>query len=728
MSLSRRDFLKLATVAAGGTAISVPIFKSVMAMGKKPETVASNIPTFCEICFWNCGEIARVENGKVVKLEGNPTDPSSRGKLCARGNAGMGSLYDPDRLKHPMLNVGKRGEPKWKKVSWDEALGFIAEKMTKIKATYGPEAVALISHGTGGSFWKYLLKAYGSQNSTAPSFAQCRGPRDIGYTLTFGAGPGSPEQIDLANSKFIVLIGAHLGENAHNSQVQDFVEGIARGAKLVVVDPRFSTAAGKATWWLPIKPGTDIALLLAWINIIVQEKLYDKEYINKYAIGLKELKEEVKTYTPEWASKETEIPADIIVETVREMSRYKPSVVVHPGRHTAWYGDDTQRSRAMAILTALMGSWGREGGYYFPTKVAGIPEYPNLPSPPEPQRLKLSGDWPYAVEATTTSLRKTTITGKPYPVKGWIAYDCHILKTLPNQKETIEAIKNLDLMVVVDVLPYAHIDWADVILPECTYLERYDDLKVGKGKVLSVTIRQPVVQPMYESKPSWWMVRELGIKLGLEAYFPYKDIEEYLKARLDAKSIRFEELKEKGTITFPDTANPFITSGNEPEFDTDSGKIELYSKALKEQGFDPVPKYKRPEMPPEGYFRLLYGRSPLHTFSRTVNNQWLWELYKENELWINAKRAKALGFKNGEYVVLINQDGARSNRIKLKATERIREDCVYMVHGFGHNSKETKKAYKKGADDQSLITRYAIDPLMGGTGMRVNFVKIIKEA
>ncbi|NTU43363.1 MAG: molybdopterin-dependent oxidoreductase, partial [Nitrospirales bacterium] len=332
MGLSRRDFLKLSTATTAVAGLTgVPIFKSVMAMGTNPEVVPSYVTTFCEICFWNCGAIARVENGKVVKLDGQPGNPASRGKLCARGNAGMGSLYDPDRLKTPMLNVGKRGEPKWKSVSWDEALSFIAGKMGKIKETYGPEAVSLISHGTGGSFWKELLYAYGSHNYTAPSFAQCRGPRDIGYMITFGAGPGSPEQIDMANSKFIVLIGSHLGENAHNSQVQDFVEGISKGAKLVVVDPRFSTAAGKANWWLPIRPGTDMALLLAWINIIVNEELYDKEYIAKYAMGLNELKAEVAQYTAEWASKETDIPAATIVETAREMARFKPGVVIHPG-------------------------------------------------------------------------------------------------------------------------------------------------------------------------------------------------------------------------------------------------------------------------------------------------------------------------------------------------------------------------------------------------------------
>ncbi|MFA5354535.1 MAG: molybdopterin-dependent oxidoreductase [Thermodesulfovibrionales bacterium] len=730
MGITRRDFLKYTGLASASAGVAgVPYFKSVMAMGTKPEKEATYVNTFCEICFWNCGAVAKVVDGKVVKLEGQPGNPASKGKLCARGNAGMGSLYDPDRLKTPMLNVGKRGEPKWKKVSWDEALTFIAGKMAKIKETYGPEAVSLISHGTGGSFWKELLYAYGSHNYTAPSFAQCRGPRDIGYLVTFGAAPGSPEQIDMGNSKFIVLIGSHLGENAHNSQVQDFVDGISKGAKLLVVDPRFSIAAGKANWWLPIRPGTDMALLLAWINVIVNEELYDREYIGKYAMGLNELKAEVAQYTPEWAAQETDIPAATIVATAREMARYKPGVVIHPGRHTAWYGDDTQRGRAMAILTALLGAWGREGGNFFPTKEKGtIAPYPNIPALPEPEKPNLTGSWPYALEATTTAMRATTISGDPYPVKGWLVYGSNIMKTMPNQKETIEALRKLDLVVVVDIMPFEHIDWADVVLPEATYLERYDDIKVGKGKSLMYAIRQPVVQPMFESKPSWWIVKELSRKMGLEAYFPWKDMEENIKTRLEAAGVSFEELKKKGTIGFPDTAKPFITADNEPEFGTDSGKIELYSKALKDKGFDPVPKYTRPEMPPSGYFRLIYGRSPLHTFSRTTNNQWLAELYGENVLWLSARKAQSLGLKNGEYVVLENQDGAKSNKIKVKATERIREDCVYMVHGFGNRSKDLTRAYNKGADDQSLITRYAVDPLMGGTGMRVNFVKIVKEA
>jgi thiosulfate reductase/polysulfide reductase chain A len=370
MGFTRRQFLKAAGIATGAGLLSDSLFTSVLAMGTKPEGVVTSVPTYCEICFWKCGAFARVVDGKVVKLEGNPIHPNSRGKLCARGNAGMGLLYDPDRLKSPMISTGARGEGKFKKASWDEALNYVAEKMEKIKKTHGPEAVALFAHGCTGSHFTQLMSAYGSPNITMPSFAQCRGPRDVGYELTFGLAPGSPERVDMVNSKVVVLFATHLGENMHNSQVQDFAESVARGAKFIVVDPRFSTAAGKAEHWLPIRPGSDMALILAWTNLIIQNNWYDKAYLDRYATGFPELATAVKPYTPEWAAKETDIPAATIVETARLMGINKPSVCIHPGRHATWHGNDVQRARSMAILTALLGSWGREGGMFFPTKTA----------------------------------------------------------------------------------------------------------------------------------------------------------------------------------------------------------------------------------------------------------------------------------------------------------------------------------------------------------------------
>ena len=229
--------------------------------GRRGNEHVELIATNCEMCFWRCGVLAEVKDGKVLKLQGNPNHPMTKGKLCARGNAGTQLLYDPDRLKYPQVRTGSRGAGKFKRVSWDEALDQFAGKLKEIKQKYGPEAVAVFPHGVGSGFFATLMKAYGTPNAAETAFAQCFGPRDVAYLLTFGRPVGSPEPVDLEESKLIVLIGSHIGENIFTSQVTAFSEGLSRGAKLLVVDPRFSTAASKANWWLPIRPGSDIALL-----------------------------------------------------------------------------------------------------------------------------------------------------------------------------------------------------------------------------------------------------------------------------------------------------------------------------------------------------------------------------------------------------------------------------------------------------------------------------------
>ncbi len=226
--------------------------------------------------------------------------------------------------------------------------------------------MALFSHGIGGTFLKHTMKAYGTPNLTAPSYAQCRGPRDVGFKLTFGEDVGSPERTDIRNARCLVLIGSHLGENMHNTQVQEFAEAIGAGARIIAVDPRFSVAASKADWYLPIKPGTDIALLLAWMNVLVSEELYDRDYVEAHGFGFEAFAAEVAPFTPEWAYTRDRHRAAVIRETAREMARHRPATLVHPGRHVTWYGDDAQRSRAIALLNALLGSWGRKGGFCVP--------------------------------------------------------------------------------------------------------------------------------------------------------------------------------------------------------------------------------------------------------------------------------------------------------------------------------------------------------------------------
>jgi len=731
--ITRRKFIQIGGATAGVAAVGSGLTTRWWGLDGNPvEDPATDgdqvVATFCELCFWNCGQLAHVKDGKVTKLTGNPEHPLSRGMLCPRGAGATGLLYDPDRLKKPLIRTQKRGDDVFQEVSWDAALNKVGEGLLEVRKKHGPEAVALFTHGFGGAWFKWFMKVWGSPNIGAPSYGQCRGPREAGFSLTYGAGLGSPEPLDIANARVITLIGSHLGENMHNTQVQELAEAVGSGAQLVVVDPRFSVAAGKAKYWLPIKPGTDIALLLAWMNVIVEEKRYDAEYLARNAEGFDQLKAHVAGKTPEWAYPITGLRPELVRESARFIASARPASLIHPGRHVTWYGDDAQRSRAIAILAALLGNWGRRGGYLATGKMAlaGYPvKPPALQMRPAADKPK-AGGFPVAEEVLASGLCDASKPGfAAYDMKAWIVYGTNLIQALPAQKETIAAIQNLDLLVAIDVLPAEICGWADVVLPEATYLERDDDLSAPAWKQPFVAVRQPAVEPMYESKPGWWIAQEMGKRVGLGQFFPWKTGREYVDARLEASGLDAAALRRKGALLGKRIAT-CEEEGAAPPISTPNGKIQLRSEELAKLGFDPLPSFYPPEEGPPGMFRLLMGRAPTHTFGRTTNNRLLAEPFPENEVWVNADVARSLPtpVKNGDWVILVNQDGIRSGPVRAKVTERIRGDCVYMVHGWGHTAKGLRYARGRGASTSELTTRYKVDPIMGGTGMNVNFVKV----
>ena len=726
---TRRDFIKISGYSAVGSVVSGKLINGKsQPESTPPESNVKKTPTFCAMCTYKCAGWAYTRDGAPWKITGHKDDHHSNGRLCTKGSGGWGTYTDPDRLRTPLIRTGKRGEQYFREASWDEAFEYIASKLKKIAEEHGPECVALLTHGSDGSFFKQLLKAYGSSNIAAPSYGSCRGPREEAYILTYGEPVDSPERTDMSNSKCLVFIGTHIGENTHSSQVKEFGDALSNGATIITVDPRFSVAASKSDYWLPIKPGTDMALLLAWINVIISEELYDKKFVKNNTTGFELLKSHVAKYTPEWAYTETTIKPDVIRKTARVMAKNAPATLVHPGRMVVWYGDDTQRVRTGAILNALLGNWGQKGGFFNPLK-ADVPGYPHPPYPKPSKTWKdaFPGKYELANLALSSGICYASIPSvdKSCSFKGWIVYGTNAMRTMPDRAKTLEAIQSLDLLVAVDILPMEITGWADVVLPECSYLERYGELRVTSGKKAQIALRMPAADPLYNSKPSWWIVKKLADKLGLNEYFKWKNIEEYLDFRLKKAGTSLKELKNKGVITVADDTPIYYDKNEIIEFDTDSGKVELYSQLLEEHGFDPIPVYKKHESPPEDYFRLLVGRSPFHAFGRTTNNPILTQLQNENHVWINTLTARDWDLKNDQYIKLENQDGVVSNKIRVKVTERIRPDSVYMVHGFGHTNKFLKKAYMRGADDSTLITKVHTDKIMGGTGMRGNFITFI---
>lgn len=732
---TRREFIKISALGVGAAAIAsqankfglgVPLFAS-STEGENSEATQV-IPTYCEVCFWKCAGWAHVDsNGKILKITGNNSDPLCNGRLCPRGTGGVGMVYDDNRLKTPLIRVEENGKQTYRKASWDEALEYIAGKMKDVAAKHGPESIALFNHGSAGAHFSHLLKAFGSSTISAPSYAQCRGPREVGFETTFGSQIGSPEPTDIRDTGCLVLIGSHLGENMHNSQVQEFSDAIDKGATIITVDPRLSIAANKSKYWLPIKPATDNALLLAWIHVLIYDELYNKEYVEKHTTGLELLKEHVKSFTPEWAYGITTIEPAVIRRTAKEMADAAPSVIVHPGRHVTWYGDDSQRSRAIAILNGLLGSWGARGGFFMKEGV-GIPHFPqpDYPKPAWSWEELLNGSFPFATMSVTNTFIEASIDSnkREHPVKAWFIAGTNLPVAIPLMDMMKKALEDLELVVVIDTMPAEVTGFADVVLPECTYLERCDDLRDSPFREPSIAIRMPAIEPMWDSKPAWWIAKQIGERLGLHAYFNYNDYEEVIKWQLEQKGLTVEELKNKGLIVFPRMdASPYLDPDGPQEFNTPSGKVEFFSASLAAAGFDPMPVYTPHPEPEQGYYRLNYGRAPMHTFSRTANNPNLNDLMDENTVWVHTRVAALWNLEEGKYVHLKNQDGITSSfPIKVRITERIRWDSVYMVHGFGQERKEMSRSFGKGVNDTQLITNVMIDPLMGGTGMRGNFV------
>ncbi|MEN8041135.1 MAG: molybdopterin-dependent oxidoreductase, partial [Actinomycetota bacterium] len=525
------------------------------------------------------------------------------------------------------------------------------------------------------------------------------------------------------------------------------------------VDPRRSTAALRADIWLQIKPGTDIALLLAWTHILIRDGLYDHEFVSQFTSGFDLLSEHVDRTTPEWASAQTGLSVDEIEASARMIGEAGPHMALHPGRHVVWYGDDTQRARAMAILVAITGSWGSRGGYYLPQS-AHLPHleevFPDLPEYP-PLADRRDPGYPFALGVNVNGIRQATLDGK---IKAWVVVGTNLITSLPAQHETIEALKKLDFVAVIDVLPTEITRYADVLLPAASYLERWDNLGAPGSRDPFIAVTQKATEPVGDSRAEAQIARDIGAELGLSHYWLWDSVEELSEATIEHMNahgdhtVDWDQLVEDGFVVLEENGaiyrdghglGPDGTgrAGRELTFPPfkgteGDGKVQLYSPDLEKlwsekveagddpTGYEPLPTFYPPMAAPPGHVRLLYGRSPVHTFGRTQNTPVLHGSEDENTVWVSPSTAKAYGIGDEDWVELINQDGARQGPVRLNVTARMSDEAVYVTHGYGHNSRQLTRAYKKGIDDSALMTKYAVDPLSGGTGMRVNFVRLVR--
>lgn len=723
-SVSRRDFLKLGGTAVGALALRpfIPpqVAKVVYDAGLIDPNGDGYIPTMCEMCVWRCGVLAKVKDGRVVKLEGNPDHPHSKGKLCARGQSGLMNTYDPDRVLFPLIRVGQRGEGKFRQASWDEALDMVARNMLKIKDKYGAEAMIFSStHSLAQIQFENLLNGFGSPNyGTQRSL--CFNAMVTAFLLTYGVEePGRHYE----NVEFILMVGRNLMEAISTSETSELSEALARGAKLVYLDPRYTKTASKATEWIPIRPGTDAAFLLAMINVIVNNRLADCEFVKQYVIGCEDLPAAMIEYTPQWAEKITGIPAATIDRIAREYAAAGKNAMAHPGWRTSNFINSFQTERAIATLNAMSGNVLETGGCL----TAESPEASGIslgkpPQPPYPRvsALRLDGvPWKFPLVPLKLGifqeLRDAVLTGEPYQAHGWLISRQNPVLSIPDRNKTLQALGKMDFIVTIDIIMNDTAWFSDVVLPEASYLERYDPLVPLSGKVF---IRQPVIEAQGEARSALWIYKELGKRLGLEDFFQYENEEDYIRKQLAPLSASLDEIKLKGYL------EPKVEKNEGGViFNTPSGKIEVYSETLANAGFSPWPTWEEPPRPKSDEFYLLTGKVAQHTQFGTQNNQLLHKYQDEPRLWMNTKSADKLGLKDWDIVTVESEVGKVN--IALQVTEAIRPDCVYLAPGFGHLSMGLRTAYGVGACDSDLHVTYT-DPISGGQALSQTFVTVRK--
>ena len=721
--LSRRGFMKLSGAAAACAAAGSPsrvLHALVSANNGTDSDTADKVFSACDMCFNKCGLIARVEKGVVKKLDPNPKSLKSRGMLCARGNAGIKQLYDPDRLKYPLLRKGARGEGRWQRLSWDQALDHAAEQMDRIGKEF-TRCGFLFMAGTDmqSTFVHRLAEAYGSYNIISHE-SNCLLSRNRAFLDTFGVVP-TP---DVLNCKYVIMPGANRFEALVTPDSMDLMTAMQNGSKLVVLDPRYTKTAALASEWHAIKPGTDMAFFLAVANVIIAEELYDKKFVAAMTSGLEEFRAHVKPYTPAWAAKETDIAARDIKRIARELAAAAPAAMVYPGRRSSDYKDSTQIRRAYAIVNALLGNWDRKGGLIVPKKVkaGGIPiEAPWYDENPEDRVDAKRSQMMFDEEGSFKHTRDAVIEGKPYPIKGWMTYKTNPMQTGANRNKTIEMIHKLDFMVTVDITMSDTAWMADLVLPAPSYLERQDPLSafLASSTCSGVITRNPVVPAMFESKPVFWIAKELAKRLDLAEHFDFT-IADFRKVQLEKIPEVARAIETDGVYNI--TGPSYGLHKGKP-FRTRSKKIEIYNSRYKENGVDPMPVYTPPSTVPKNRFRIVVGRNAYITQSASTNNALLWELEPENTLWIHPRPAGKLGIRPGDRVEV--KSSAGRGRLKARVTRDTRPDTVYMDTGFGVISKGLTNIFGKGACIAEVLEDHA-DMVSGNMAMHETFVSVKK--
>ena len=712
-----------------------------------------------------CAMRIKVKENRVVDVCGVPEDPESQGELTVRDRHIKDFLYAPDRLRYPLIRKGERGEGKWQRISWDEALSTIADKFREIKRRHGAEAISF-HHGhyhSGdilGTYLPRLANLIGTPNVSNPSHV-CHLPRVmLQYNLDFGMVVPP----DVTHTKCIILWGGN-PKATNKPQEIAIKKARERGAKLIVIDPRKIDYALAADIHAQLRPGTDGALALGMLHVIIAEKLYDKYFVKKWTVGFDELKEHVRDYPPKRVAEITWVPEEKIKEMARMYAKTKPACI-SPRNALDQHTNASVGIRAINALMAITGNIDVKGGNVIAVPISmgteDLKAYDRLPEEVAEKKIgadkclysKVSKTWPSAL---TPLIWETINEGEPYLIKAMLVMAANPALTCANTNVVVKALKKLDFLVVADFFMTPTAELADIVLPASTFLETtrfvtYDThADHGWNCTSRIALSPKVVEPLWDSWPDWKILCELGRRMGYADDFPWETEEEAIDHVLKPLGLTCEELREnpQGFVvavppllfkkfkrvvagmllpvlrmtklkSYPDMYKKYesLLKG----FLTPSKKVELYSQRLKDMGYDPLPVYREPAESPVSkpeltakFPLILIAGSKLapYTHSMMRNIPRLHEKFPRNLLEINPETAAKLGLESGDMAKITTQRG--SIRCATEVTNRIDPRVVHLYHGF------------KDSNCNVLTDHKAFDPITGSTGLKSLLCGVSKE-
>ena len=705
------------------------------------------VKSVCGLCVGNCGVLVTLEEGKAVDIKGDPESPPNRGGLCPIGRASLEYLYHPDRLAYPLRRDGGRGEGKWQQISWDEAFNLAAEALNKVKQEYGPEAVGMVQGSAKGPMDTHLVRlanAFGTPNVVCAEYV-CHMPRVVAAELTFGFFPSADYGYPPA---CIISWGANDAET-YFCRHKGLVQAVHKGAKLIAIDPRETKVTKMADLWLRVRPASDLALALAMINVIVNEGLYDKDFVDKWTVGFDKLKTHVQDYPPEKVAEITWVPAGLIVKAARLYATNRPG-------HIEWGNalehnvNSFQASRAISILMAITGNLGvpggeiesRGSGYRFgdtESSESGIlgrwssqlELRDKIPRKKRHNRVGADLDMlPDVRYVLPQSFIKSVLKGDPYRIRAAFVQASNPLSCWPNIQEAYRALKKLDFLAVSDMFMTPTAALADIVFPAASYLE-FDGIQMPPNGAL-VQLQRKVAQ-IGECRSDHEILNGLAKKLGLEEYF-WGSIDDFWDAILEPVGLTFKEFKKIGLFTGKEKQPNQYRRYEQNGFKTPSGEVELYSSQMKEWGFDPLPTYYEPPETPYSdpelakeyplIFTTWKQKPYRHSGGRQIAS--LRGRHPEPIIMIHPETADKLGIKEGDWVYIETRRG----RIKQKATLTASIDprVVGVDYGWWFPEKEVSELYGWAESNVNILTddKPPFNREMGSANLRGFLCKVYK--